>query len=281
MTISSVYGTLWRYRLFILFATTALLAGAAYITTTKQTKLYTASSLIRVQQRVTSANDIYGALQTGERGSPRTYAEIATTSSVARQVRQDLPASVPSDAIDVDATQLSNLELLKLSVTYSDPVVAARVANAVPTALAKFIAKTGSVRDTITLIEPATPPTSPSSPNVQLTVAIAIILGLLLNGGLALLHHAVSDRIVSAEELERATGNPVIVTIPTLRFADEGAGASPNRRPRRWSSQPRAPDRGGHEMASRPARRGLVDPGSPSAEAFRIAPARTPAAGRF
>jgi len=219
MTISSVYGTLWRYRLFILL-TTALLAGAAYLATTKQTKLYTASSLIRVQQRVTSANDIYGALQTGERLA-RTYAEIAKTSSVARQVRQDLPASIPSDAIDIHATQLSNLELLQLSVTYRDPVVAARVANAVPTALAKFIAKTGSVRDTITLIEPATPPTSPSSPNVQLTVAIAIILGLLLNGGLALLHHAVSDRIVSAEELERATGNPVIATIPILRFADK------------------------------------------------------------
>ena len=86
MTISSVYSTLWRYRLFILL-TTALLAGAAYFATTKQTKLYTASSLIRVQQRVTSANDIYGALQTGERLA-RTYAEIASTSSVARQALQ-------------------------------------------------------------------------------------------------------------------------------------------------------------------------------------------------
>ena len=44
--------------------------------------MYTASSLIRVQQRVTSANDIYGALQTGERLA-RTYAKIATTTSVA------------------------------------------------------------------------------------------------------------------------------------------------------------------------------------------------------
>ena len=43
--------------------------GAAFLATTKQTKLYTASSLIRVQQRVTSANDIYGALQQAS-GSP-------------------------------------------------------------------------------------------------------------------------------------------------------------------------------------------------------------------
>ena len=218
MTISSVYGTLWRYRLYILLATAAL-AGAAFLATTKQTKLYTASSLIRVQQRVTSANDIYGALQTGERLA-RTYAAIATTTSVAAQVREQLPASVPSDAIQIKATQVSNLELLELSVTYTDPRIAARVANAVPAALAKFIAETGSVRDTITLIEPATPPSSPSSPNVKLTVAIAIILGLVLNGGLALLHDALSDRIVSAEELEHATGKSVIASIPTLRFVD-------------------------------------------------------------
>ncbi len=218
MTISSVYGTLWRYRVFILLATAALV-GAAIFVTSRETKMYTASSLIRVQQRVTSANDIYGALQTGERLA-RTYAKVATTSSVASQIRKQLPPSVPDDAINIKATQVSNLELLELSVTYSDPQIAAKVANAVPTALAKFIAETGSVRDTITLIEPAKPPTSPSSPNVKLTVAIAIILGLILNSGLALLHHAVSDRIESAEELERATGHPVIAAIPTLRFAD-------------------------------------------------------------
>ena len=123
MTISSVYGTLWRYRVFILL-TTALLAGAAYLATTRQTKMYTASSLIRVQQRVTSANDIYGALQTGERLA-RTYAKVATTSSVAAQIRKQLPPSVPDDAIDINATQVSNLELLELSGHVFRPAVAA------------------------------------------------------------------------------------------------------------------------------------------------------------
>jgi succinoglycan biosynthesis transport protein ExoP len=226
MTIGSVYGTLWRYRLFIL-VTTAVLVGAALFVTMQQTKLYTASSLIRVQQQVTGAEDIYGALQTGERLA-RTYAKVATTRSVASQVRKQLPASVPTDAIDIKATQVGNLELLELSVTYSDPRIAARVANAVPAALATFIAKTGSARDTITLIEAATPPTTPSSPNLKLTIAIAVILGLVLNSGLALLHNAVSDRVQSAEDLERATGHPVIVTIPTLRFGERIPAAEPS-----------------------------------------------------
>jgi succinoglycan biosynthesis transport protein ExoP len=217
MGILSVYRVLWRYRLFILVMTAAL-AGTAYFLTASKTKLYTASSLIRVQQKLNNTTDVYGALQTGERLA-RTYAEIATTSSVGRIVREQLPKSVPDDAINISATQVGNLELLRLSVTYSDPQIAAQVANAVPDALAKFIEETGSARDTITTIEPAGPPSSPTSPNVKLTVAIAVILGLILNGGIALLHGAVSDRIESPEELERATGHPVIATIPILRFA--------------------------------------------------------------
>ena len=132
------------------------------------------------------------------------------------------------------------------------------------------------MRDTITLIEPAKPPTSPSSPNVKLTVAIAIILGLILNGGLALLHHAVSDRIESAEELERATGHPVIAAIPTLRFAD------------RIPAVERAPsgravvvaEKQSRAVASVTTRRALVDPWIALGGGFPVIEAGTAAEGR-
>jgi capsular polysaccharide biosynthesis protein len=224
VAISAVYRALWRHRLFLVLMT-ALLAGSAYVLSSRQTKLYTASSLVRVQQQVTRADDVFGSLQTGERLA-RTYAEIATTSSVHEEVRRQLPSSVPDEAIEIKAKQVSNLELLRLSVTYSDPEVAARVANAVPSALARFIERTGAVRDTIATIERARVPTSPSSPNVKLTVIIAIIVGLILNGALALMLEAFADRIGEPEELERATGRAVIATIPLLRFSRESLGAA-------------------------------------------------------
>ena len=103
-----------RHRLFIILMT-ALLAGVAFFVSSSQTKLYTASALVRVQQKVTNANDVFGSLQTGERLA-QTYAEIATTDSVAREIRRELPPSVPDDAIKVDASQVSSLELMKLAV---------------------------------------------------------------------------------------------------------------------------------------------------------------------
>lgn len=217
MTVSTVYRSLWRHRLFIILMT-ALLAAVAFFVSSSQTKLYTATALVRVQQKVTNANDVFGSLQTGERLA-QTYAEIATTDSVAREIRRELPPSVPDDAIEVDASQVSSLELMKLAVTYSDPAIAARVANAVPTALTRVLRDSGALPDTLATVDPATVPTSPSSPNVKLTVLIAIIIALILNSALALLIDAFSDRIGDPEELEHTVGHPVIATIPTLRFA--------------------------------------------------------------
>ena len=122
MPVSTIYATLWRYRLFI-SVSTAIMVAAAFFVVSTQTKLYTASSLIRIQYGATNANDIYGALQTGGRLA-QTYAQIAQTSSVANSVRERLPASIPSDAININATQVGDLELLNLSVTYRDPKIA-------------------------------------------------------------------------------------------------------------------------------------------------------------
>ena len=216
MTIGTVYGTLWRHRLFILVLTAAL-GVAAYVITARQQKQYTASSLVRIEQKVTQASDLYSSLITGERLA-RTYALIAKTGSVRELVRERLPSSIPDDALNIGADQVSNLEVLKISVTYSDPVIAARVANAVPDALAQFARTNGTPREVISTVQSAGVPASPSSPNVKLNVVIAILLGLILNSGLVLLIEALSDRVGSAEELEHATGQPVIATIPALRF---------------------------------------------------------------
>jgi capsular polysaccharide biosynthesis protein len=216
MMVSSVYRALWRHRLFMVVITGVVVVVASAFTA-RQPKLYTASSLVRVQQQVRDAQDVFGALQTGERLA-RTYERIAETESVRALVRARLRGSVPADAVVVDAKQLSNLELLQIGVTNRDPEVAATVANAVPAALAAFVKTTDTDGERITVVERASPPATPSSPNMRLNLALAFLLGLILSGGLALAKETFSDRIEGAEELERSTGHPVIATIPDLKF---------------------------------------------------------------
>ena len=293
--LTSVYRILWRHRLWIVLLT-GVLVGTTWLLTSRQQKEYTASTLIRVTQKTTNAEDVFGALQTGERLA-RTYVPIAETYAVGREIRERVPDSVPDDAINIDAKQVGTLELIRLSSTYRDPEVAAKVANAAPAALKDFIEKKGTSRDIITTIEDAGVPSTPSSPNMKLNLAIAFLLGLILSGGLVLLIESFSDRVEGVDELERITGYPVIATIPVLKLVSlvragrtrsrqteeelqtlagaklgvaTAAGARGSTRDdvtvaRSVPGPRRVEERG----SPAPSRSSLVDPGSPSAEAFR------------
>jgi capsular polysaccharide biosynthesis protein len=217
VTISGVYRTLWRHKLLVLGMTWLVLV-TALVFTSRQTKLYTATSLVRVHQNVENAGDVFSALLTGERLA-RTYVDIAQTDSVRDLVRAELRGVVPAEAVVVEASQKDDLELIEISVTNADPVVAATVANAVPGALSTFTEKTGSDHDTITTVDRASAPTAPSSPNLAMNLTIALMLGLILSAGVALLKQTFSDRIEGADDLEKLTGRPVIATIPNVKFA--------------------------------------------------------------
>jgi capsular polysaccharide biosynthesis protein len=170
-----------------------------------------------VEQKGTTAADQFGSLQTGALLAG-TYARIAETSSVAAKVKAQLGQSVPGSGINISASQVGDLELLQISATNTSPRLAAAVANAVPAALAAVVKHGNSSPDILTAVDRATPPSSPSSPNLKLNVALAFIIGLVLNGGIVLLAAAFADRINGAEDLERLTGLPVIATIPLLQL---------------------------------------------------------------
>ena len=216
MTVAEVYRALWRRRFLIGLMTLALVAVVAVVTS-QETKLYKASVLVRVEQKGTTAAEQFGSLQTGALLAG-TYARIAETSSIAARVKAQLGRSVPASGIKISASQVGDLELLQISATNASPQLAARIANAVPVALTGLIRRGGNSPDILTTVDRATPPTSPSSPNLKLNVALGLIIGLVLNGGIVLLAAAFADRINGAEDLERLTGLPVIATIPTLQL---------------------------------------------------------------
>ena len=254
--VSDVYRALWRNRVFVVLIT-CIVVATAFALTSRETKLYTAYSLVRVQQTVQREDEVFGALLTGERLA-RTYERIAETGSVRELVEAELPGNMSGGAAVIDARQLSNLELLQIAVTAPDPEVAAAVANEVPDALAGFIEKTGTFRDTITVIERASVPSIPTSPNLRLNLTLALMLGLILGGGLALLKESFSDRIKDVEDLEKVTRHPVIATIPNLKFAPLV------REPRAKSGQRR-----GGAIQTRPGEVTRIEPAESSAPAAR------------
>jgi succinoglycan biosynthesis transport protein ExoP len=68
--------------------------------------------------------------------------------------------------------------------------------------------------DLLSVVDPARPPSTPTSPKVLLNVLAAGAVGLLAAAGVALMLEAIDDRLTSPERLARYTGLPILGLIP-------------------------------------------------------------------
>lgn len=213
-----VYRALWRHKLFIVILTAAMGAGT-WFAVSHEKPTYQATTLVRIQQRVSDAAQAFGALQTGQLLA-ETYAQIVEADSVRQRIFRLVHEQIPRDTgeITISGSAVSQLDLLRITAQSHDPRQATEVANAAPIALARFINDTGTLRDQIVTVDQARLPTSPVAPHVKLDVALAIVLGLMVNGALALLLEFVNDPLPDPNELERLFDVPVLATIPSLRL---------------------------------------------------------------
>ena len=194
-----------------------LVCGVWFVTS-RQQKLYTASTMVRVVQAANDPTDVINSLEAGQRLA-QVYARIAETRTVRNQIYQDLHGTVGLTRIDLSASPVQDLELLTISATHPSPKLARKVANAAPVALRSFVKGSGSPHEKVIVVEKARVPTSPSSPNLKLNLALALLLGLVLNGLLAVLGEILRDPLPDdMPELEQLLGGPVLATVPTLEF---------------------------------------------------------------
>jgi capsular polysaccharide biosynthesis protein len=133
--------------------------------------------------------------------------------------------------VSVSASPVQDLDLLSITARSKDPTNARIAANSVPWALRAFIRNTGSTTEKIITVKAATTPSAPVSRHLALNIVIAIMLGLIFNGALALVLELFRDRLPEADELERAVGRPVLATIPSLRLHPVSGRASTSEEP--------------------------------------------------
>jgi capsular polysaccharide biosynthesis protein len=265
LTARDVYRALWRHKFFIVVLTAALV-GATWYVTSRQTRTYEASTLVRVRESASSAGNASTALlaattlaQTYSKiiGSGALSGEIETLAAIcssgnpsstnsgrsAAPVKPSGPGTSrnvgsPSatscawlrgtsrtaiaprkiSQVKVSGSPVEDLDLLSITAQSRNPTNAMLAANAVPPALRSFIRKSGSLSEQLITVKPATIPSSPVSRQWPLKIAIALLLGLVFNGALALLIELFRDRFPEPDELEQALGHPVLATIPALRL---------------------------------------------------------------
>jgi polysaccharide biosynthesis transport protein len=240
MTAVNVYRTLWRNAILIVVLT-GIVCVATWAVVSQLTRVYEASTLVRVQQRSGDPTESTGSLLASQ-ALAQTYAVIVGSGALDNRVRSVLVARSPSQlvpSVDLSAAPVQELELIWISARSTVPAGAMRVANAAPTALRNFVRAAGTPRDRIITVKPASLPTSAVSPDVKLDLALAFLVGLVFNCALVLLFEVASDRLPEAGELESALGMPVLVTLPRVKLVSiEGP-----KQPRGRAGPPTRPQR--------------------------------------
>ena len=225
MLFPDLHSTLRRYRLLIVIGT-ALCLAAALLATSHRQKLYSAGAVVRVIPggADTSANQQYEASQR----LARSYAEIYQRGAVSQRIDQMLHLKKPVANVELVANEVKDLDLLLVGAITADPHRSTAIANAGWRALDRL-----STGERLVLIDPAATPTSPSSPDLKLNVALALVGGLILMTGLAFALNAIQQPIPEREAIERNFGLPVLAVMPRLplrRPGTNGPGPPPRER---------------------------------------------------
>ncbi len=176
-----------------------------------------------------------------------TYSNLVSTPIVLLPVISSLKLDMTADQLAkmVTATAPTSTTLIAISVSDTDPVQAADIANATSQSLTNVVQDieatdaNGASTVKLTRVKQADVPSAPISPNVPVNVALGLLVGLALGVGIAVLRETLDNRVRTELDVEKLSDKPVV---------------------------------GGIAFDSKAAERPLivqVDPRSPRAESFR------------
>lgn len=148
----------------------------------------------------------------------------AVYSEVKKETHVDYTYSELSDMVSAEA--VNSTELLKITVTSTDPVEAAKLANAYVKVASKTMMDTVMGSNTKT-VDKATVPKHKSSPSIMKNTAIGFLLGMIAAMGVVVLLELMNTVIRSEKELNEAVKDvPVLGVIPDFKALGKNGSKS-------------------------------------------------------
>lgn len=235
---------LWRVvkkRLWMIVVITVVATGTSGILSkfVLPKQYASASSLMVIPHN--SASDLLTTMVTGQQVVD-TYAQVATSRTVLQHVESQLNFSMPIQKLAqmIQATPVTNTDLLTVQVTSTNPNFSSQVANAVAQATVQEVQTLTQQRD-LQVVDSAVPTNLPVAPKTKTNVAIALVLGLMVGGGLAFLLEYLDDSLRTEEDVKRVLDLPVLTAVPFLATEGETKTSRPGKQKRTASTTvPRA-----------------------------------------
>lgn len=142
----------------------------------------------------------------------QTYAELATSGTVLSTVARDVDIPRGQLAAGVRATANSSTRFLVVRARSESAKGAAKIANGVALQLIELGRQDPSRPEgQLQVIDPATPPSQPVSPRLDLIVPLAAAAGLLGSLALILLFEFLGDTVETSDDIDAITEVPTLV----------------------------------------------------------------------
>ena len=219
-----------KKRVLVIVAAVLVCAVAGFfVTQLFMDPQYTASTRMYVLNRSNESNVVSSDFQVSTYVL-NDYKVLITGQNVTKEVikRLDLDMKPAELAERIVVTAPDNTRVLQISITDTDPEVAADIANTVRAVAAQQIQTIMDV-DAVKLVYEADVPQSPSGPNVRRNTVIAAALGLVAAVGVFAVMFVLDDTIRTEEDVERYLGLSTMGVIPMSEELITGAAKTNNR----------------------------------------------------
>ena len=206
-----------------------LAAGAAAVATMQATPQYRSEVTFFVSTPTEEASTTFaGGAFSQQR--VRSYADIVAGPAAAQAVAETLQGVDASDIAEkVTATVVPDTVLLEAAVTDASPRRAQQIAQGLADSFPDVITALerpeggGASPIKVSVVEQPTLPTDPVSPKPTRNLALALVLGLLLGVGLAVLRETLDNTVKNPDDTQEAAG---AATLGAITY-DPQAGKKP------------------------------------------------------
>jgi capsular polysaccharide biosynthesis protein len=215
------YVSIIRRRSVLILAVVAAALVAGWLITPR-TDSYTASTTLYVGSAAIDRGQVSGDRVVGFDRVIKTFTAMLPSEKVARDGIEEagVDRSAASVSGSTQAVQVENTNLIRLSVSDSNPADARALARGIADAFVQQINEVEPSSDqanqVISVYEPAQTPSAPDPSNLPRNLALAGLLALVVAGGLVSLLEHLDLSFRSIDDVERRLELPVLGVIPAL-----------------------------------------------------------------
>lgn len=144
-----------------------------------------------------------------------TYGEIIKSRTVITSTIEKLDLDMTYEALAgaVSVTNVSDTQIIKISVRHNNPLIATKICNTIPKIFSKEVQRIVKASG-VEVVDKAIVPENPIKPNKIMNIAIAVVLGAMSSVFVIFLIEALNTKIKEPKDIEEKLGIAVFGVVP-------------------------------------------------------------------